>query len=212
MQVHNYMHLPKDRHPILSGFEDTDIIAHGGGLHEAVSSGPLAPIAGYVKPFPIYPPEFSFIREIDDTIAPMFAGTMISGARVVYLSADIDRCYGRERLPDHAVLLANAVRWTLHGKLPVMVSGEGKIDVNIYQKEHAIVLHLVNLSGCDENPGYCHRILPIHETGVTLPIAGRILSIALKVSGETVPFRVMNGQLNFTVPRIADHEVVVIQT
>jgi hypothetical protein len=211
MQVHNYMHLHKDRHPILDGFEDTEIIALGGGLNETESFGPLALIAGYVKPFPIYPPEFSFIREIDDGIASMFAGTLPSGARVVYLAADIDRCYGRERLPDHATLLSNAVCWTLHGKLPVKVLGEGKIDVNIYQKEQTIVLHLVNLSGCDENPGYCHRTLPVHGIGVTLPIAGRVLSIDLTVSGDTIPFRVRNGQLSFTIPRITDHEVVIIK-
>ncbi len=212
MQVHNYMHLQKERHPILDGFEDTEIIALGGGLNEAESFGPLKPIAGYVKPFPIYPPEFSYIREIDDGIAPIFAGTMPSGARVVYLAADIDRCYGRERLPDHAALLSNAVSWTLQDKLPVQVLGEGKIDVNIYQKEQAIVLHLVNLSGCDENPGYCHRILPIYGIGVTLPVSGRVQSIDLTVSKEAVPYRIRNGQLSFTVPRIADHEVVVIKT
>lgn len=210
MQVHNYMHLPKDRHSIFEGFEDTELIALGGGLHEAVSSGPLVPIAGYVKPFPIYPPEFSFIRETDDAIAPIFAGTLHSGARAVYLAADIDRCYGRERLPDHAALLSNAVRWTLHGRLPVTVTGEGKVDVHIYQKDQAIVLHLVNLSGCDENPGYCHRILPIHGIGVTLPAAGHVQNIEFTVSGEKVPFRVRNGQLSFTVPRIADQEVVII--
>ncbi len=212
MQVHNYMHLPSERHSIFSGFEDTKIIAMGGGLHEAISTGPLHPIAGYVKPFPIYPPEFSFIREVDDGIAPIFAGTLPSGARVVYLAADIDRCYGRERLPDHAALLSNAVRWTLYDKLPVQVLSEGKIDVHIYLKDQAIVLHLNNLSGCDENPGYCHRLLPIHGIGVILPAAGRILSIELLVSRDTVPYRVCNGQLAFTIPEIADHEVVVIKT
>ena len=211
MQVHNYMHLPKERHMILAGFEDTEIIPLGGGLHEAESFGPLAPIAGYVKPFPIYPPEFSFIREIDDGVAPIFAGTLPSGARVVYLAADIDRCYGRERLPDHALLLANAVRWTLLDALPVKVTGNGKIDVHIYEKGSAKVLHLVNLSGCDENPGYCRRLLPIYEIGVTVPCTDRAEHVCLLVSGREIPFQIKDHRLSFRIPVIVDHEVIVIK-
>ena len=31
--------------------------------------------------------------------------------RVAYMPADIDRRYAREHLPDHAMLLANVIRW-----------------------------------------------------------------------------------------------------
>ena len=47
------------------------------------------------------------------------------GGRTVYFAADIDRCYGRRGLPDHADLLTEAVRWALGEHLPSAWKGPG---------------------------------------------------------------------------------------
>ncbi len=209
--AHTYLHLGKTRHEIYEGFEDTEIIGFGGGLHEMETKGPLSGQGGYVMPFPIYPPEFSWIREINDGIHPIYAGTLASGSRVVYFAADIDRCYGRDRLPDHCKLIENAVRWASHNDLPMHVNGNGYIDTAIYQKGGKRIVHLVNLSGCNENPGYCHRLLPIGGITVTLPIQSPGQTARSLVSGRRLPTREVEGKLVITVERIVDHEVLVIE-
>lgn len=220
---------------ILAGFEDTEIIGFGGGLLDAVSDGPLTPIGGYVKPFPIYPPEFSWIREIDDSIHPIFAGTLESGAKVVYFAADIDRCYGRNRLPDHRKLLANAVRYVMSAELPVKVEGNGYIDLAIYEQkccggsedgssvtcddkqncaaEPKIrrILHMNNLSGADVF-GYCHRILPIYDITVELPANGHEKALVkFLVSGKCVEIEAIQDKFVIPIEKIEDHEVVVVE-
>lgn len=212
---------------ILAGFENTEIIGFGGGLYDAVSDGPLRPIGGYVKPFPIYPPEFSWVREIDDSIHPIFAGMLESGAKVVYFAADIDRCYGRNRLPDHRLLLANAVRYAMTADLPVHVEGNGYIDLSIYEQNIAKtedlctktdsfcgkrrILHMNNLSGADVF-GYCHRILPVYDFTVTMPANGNDTAhIKYLVSGKCAEIAAVDDEFVIPVEKIEDHEVLVIE-
>ncbi len=210
-QAHTYLHLPQERHPIWDGFSMTEILGFGGGLRETVSSGTLVPMGGFVKPFPIYPPEFSWIREIDDAVHPIFAGELPNGSRVVYFAADIDRCFGRDRLPDHGRLLENAIRWTLDGELPVRVEGDGFVDVSLYAQGERRILHLVNLSGCDVQPGYCHRLLPVYGLRVSLPWRTGQAHLRLLVSGGTYDLDAANGEVSFPIEKLVDHEVVVIE-
>lgn len=166
--AHSYLHLPEP----LPGFENTDIIAFGGGITEVLSDGPLKPFGGFVKPFPIFPPEFSWIREIDDSIHPFFYGTLESGSKVVCFAADIDRCYGRDRLPDHGKLLSDAVLFVKGGKRSVSLKTDGYVDLNLYRQDtengSRLIVHLTNLSGCDDLY-FNHRVLPVYGTEVFLP-------------------------------------------
>ena len=50
------------RHPVLRGFEETNILAYGGMLVPLrVDSGALVPLT-FIPPFPTYPPETSWMR------------------------------------------------------------------------------------------------------------------------------------------------------
>jgi hypothetical protein len=50
------------RHPILKGFDETDILAFGGSLGTVRAEAGAAVLATFVPPFPIYPPESSWMR------------------------------------------------------------------------------------------------------------------------------------------------------
>lgn len=209
--AHNYLKLPNERHEILRGFDETDIIGFGGGLHLVETSGQLQPIASYIPAFPIYPPEFSWIRQERDDIKSLFAGTLESGSRVVYFAGDIDRCYGRESLPDHGRLLTNAVRWAMNDSLPIQVEGRGFIDCKIYSQHDKIIIHLVNLSGCNCNPGYCEENLPIGPVTISVKTDGKcFITAELKVANIKIPVQ-MNGNVAvFKVDTIMDHEMIIL--
>ena len=55
-----------ERHPVLRGFDETDILPYGGTLEplriDAGRDGPLT----FVPPFPIYPPETAWMRAAED--------------------------------------------------------------------------------------------------------------------------------------------------
>ena len=209
--AHTYLHLPEMRHPIFEGFEETEIIGFGGGLWQVFSRGPLQPVCGYVKPFPIYPPEFSWIREIAEVDTGIFAGTLPSGANVVYFAADIDRCCGRERLPDHMRLLSNAAFWCMKEALPLLVAGPGYIDTAIYRRKERRIIHLTNLSFAD-TAWYCHEILPVYGILVKLPAEGKEEAF-VKTLVNKKEFRVTakNGYFNIPVERIDDFEVIIAE-
>lgn len=209
--AHTYLHLPEKRHKIFEGFEQTELIGFGGGLHIVESNGMLEPLSGYVMPFPIFPPEFSWIREIRDNIPTVLAGTLVSGSRVVYFPADIDRCYGRNRLPDHGSLLANAIYWAAGDSFTLKVDGKGLIIVHPYEQENRLMLHLVNLSGCNQNPGYCTEIYPVGPIKVKMPISLDIKSVKLLVREGEIPFETVDGHVVFMIDRIDEHELVILE-
>jgi len=209
--AHSYFRLPPNRHEILEGFQDTDILPFGGGIYIVESYGRLKPLASYIPAFPIYPPEFSWFREERPEVKTIFAGELENGARIVYFAADIDRCFGRCALPDHGKLLSNAVKWAAKGTLPIKVEGPGYIDCKIYKQDSRIIVHLVNLSGCNRF-GYCDEYYPVGPINVTINSRDINISRAiLTVSDGTIPVSSVNGSTVFQIDRIADHEMIILE-
>ena len=209
--AHTYLKLPEERGKLLRGFEETEILGFGGGIRKMLSRGPLAPSGAYIKPFPIFPPEFSWVRETDEGLHPFFTGSLESGTNAVYLAADVDRCAGRSRLPDHLKLLSNAVRSVMSAELPLSVEGPGYIDTAVFRQDETRIIHLTNLSFANV-VGYCHRILPVFGLKVRIPAEGREkIRVRYLVTGRPDREIVRSGGY-FEIPadRVDDFEVLVI--
>jgi len=99
-----------ERHAVLRGFDQTDILPFGGNLTPVKTNSAATVPLTLVPAFPTYPPETAWMRQPKSDI-PGLVLSEHGGSRVAYMPADIDRRYGREHLPDHARLLANVVRW-----------------------------------------------------------------------------------------------------
>jgi hypothetical protein len=190
------------RHPVLRGFEATDIIGFGGVLQPArVEAGVFVPLT-YVPPFPVYPPETAWMREPKTNIPAL----VINGSHA-YLPADLDRRYARENVPDHADLLANLVRWGAGDSIPLQVTGPGLLECSLYAQRGRLVLHVLNLTSADR--------IPIDQLVPSAPLEVRLKTtlrrVSLKVAGKSVPGTVVNGWLRFGIPSVLDHELVVIE-
>jgi hypothetical protein len=200
------------RHPVLDGFEDADVLPFGGRLEvvraRATATVPLT----FIPPFPMYPPETSWMRQPATSLPALVLNEVPGHGRVGYLAADLDRCFGRDRLPDHGRLLANLVRWAACGRIPLQVDGSGLVDCHVYQQPGRLILHVVNLS----HPGAWRP--PLHElvaigplrVRVKLPadVAGR--SARLLVADATAALGVEDGWASVELPTVVDHEVVVL--
>ncbi len=209
--AHNYFRLSDERHDILSGFEQTSIIPFGGGIQVVNSTGNLKPLVSYIPSFTINPPEFSWIPEEQPGTCPLFAGTLPSGGRAVYFAGDVDRCYGRGLLPDHGVLLTNAVRWATKNALPLTLEGPGYIDCKLYRQNNRLIVHLTNLTGANRT-GYFDEFIPVGPYTLTLDAQGiHPQSAFMTVQKEKTPMKVQGDKITVNVDKITDFEMLVIE-
>jgi len=209
--AHNYIRLPNERHEILSGFENTTMLPFGGGIQVVNSTGNLKPLFSYIPSFPIYPPEFSWIREEEPNTCLLFAGTLPGGGRAVYFAGDIDRCYGRALLPDHGILLANAVQWASNGNIPFALEGPGHIDCKIYGQENRLIVHLSNITGANRT-GYLDEFIPVGPFTVTLDAQGiKPKSAYMTVQKKKAPMKIQGDKIIINVDKITDFEMLVIE-
>ncbi len=145
------------RHPILRGFDETDILAFGGELEPLAVDDEATVLMTFIPSFPIYPPETAWMRQPRTNIPGLIVRELSgetplarsgSGAggeggspgnrgRVAFLPADLDRRFARDNLPDHGNLLANLVRWAAKDDVPLAVDGPGLIDCHLYTQPGA---------------------------------------------------------------------------
>jgi hypothetical protein len=200
-----------ERHPVLSGFGETDILPFGGRLElvrvESEADTPLT----FIPAFPIYPPEFAWMRQPTTDHAALVLRTTVGGGRIVYLAADVDRLFARDNLPDHGDLLANLIRWAGHDTLPLRVEGIGLIDCHLYHQPGRLVLHLVNLTATGQTPVHAH--IPVGPFQVTVQCPADVAGTAasLLVDGQALATRRQDDYVTFEVPSITAHEVVVVR-
>lgn len=201
-----------ERHPALVGFDETDILPFGGRLEVVqVDADAQVPLT-FVPPFPIYPPELSWMRNPSSALPGLVISSTPSGGRVAYLPADIDRCFGRDYLPDHADLLTNLIRWAADERIPLGVHGPGLIDCHLYQQANRRVLHLVNLTSASTWRAPIHELIPVGPLHVRVQVSDQIngQSARLLVAGSDTTVDLRDGWVEFTIPSVLDHEVVVI--
>jgi hypothetical protein len=199
------------RHPVLAGLDGTDIIPFGGQV-QGISMSPASQVLlTFIPSFPVYPPETAWMRQADSDIPGLVVGETGYGGRFAYLAADLDRCYARYHLPDHARILGNLVKWAVRDDLPFIVEGDGLLDCHLYSQENRLILHLVNLTGTSERPiDSLVQIGPI-QVRIFLSNGSTGRQVRTLVDEQEPPAIVNAHWVTFTLPTILDHEVVVVE-
>lgn len=198
------------RHPVLRGFEETDILAYGGLLGALrTDPGVTVPLT-FVPVFPVYPPETAWMRQPKTDIP----GLILKG-RTAFLPADIDRRFGRDNLPDHGNLLANLVRWAAADRIPLSVEGRGLIDCNLYTQPGRLIIHFVNLTSAATWRAPIDELIPVgpFTVKVRLPqgVRGGSAQFLVGGAGAGTARKPSNGWASFEIRSILDHEVIVIE-
>jgi hypothetical protein len=200
-----------ERHPVLRGFDETDILPFGGILKglkvDAAATVPLT----LVPAFPTYPPETSWMRQ-PRTDTPGLILSEHGASRVAYMPADLDRRYAREHLPDHAALLANVVRWASGQAGPLAVDGPGLIDCHLYRQSGRTILHMVNLTSEATWRAPLDELIRVgpFQIRIRLPEHLSRPTARLLVSGTSRPVRVEGSMGAIDLESILDHEVIVV--
>ena len=200
------------RHPVLRGFDETDILAFGGTLEPLELEPNSQALMTFIPSFPIYPPETSWMREPRTGIPGLILNTTSGGSRIAFLPADLDRRFARDHLPDHGNLLANLIRWAAKDQVPLTVQGQGLIDCHLYQRPGRLILHLVNLTNVATWRQPVDELIPVGPFHVRLRLPKHVLGkrLELLVSGLRKPSTVRQGWSHFEIDRVLDHEVAVV--
>jgi hypothetical protein len=210
--VGNEPAVTNERHAVLRGFEETDILPFGGELRPLKVETNARVLLTFVPASPIYPPETAWMRQPMTDVPGLVLNTTAAGSRVAFLPADLDRRFARDNLPDHGDLLANLVRWVALENLPLAIEGPGLIDCHLYRQPGRLILHLVNLTNAGTWRQPVHELIPIGPFAVRVKAPAQVRGgrARLLVSGKTLPANWAAGQCRFAIKSILDHEVVVI--
>lgn len=201
----------QDRHPVLHGFDETDIIAFGGILQSMrIDPGVTVPMT-FVPAFPAFPPEEAWMRQ-PKTDIPALVLNQAGGAKVAYLHADLDRRYGRNNLPDHGNLLANIVKWAAGDRINFYLEGAGLIDCHLYRQSGALIVHIVNLTNEGAWRAPIDELIPVGplKMRIKLPSDLRVRTAEPLVSATKPAVSVQQGWVIVEIKQIVDHEVLVL--
>ncbi len=201
-----------ERHPVLAGFDETDILPYGGALDPLTVSEKAKVLLTFIPSFPMFPPETAWMRQPRTNI-PGLVLNESNGSRVAYLPADLDRRFAIDNLPDHGDLLANLVRWAAKDNLPLEVSGRGLINCELYQQPGRMILHVVNLTSAGTWRAPVHELIPVgpFQVRVRPPQETQPKTLKMLVSQENRAITAAKGWVQFELKSILDHEVIVLE-
>ncbi|MCR6655682.1 MAG: beta-galactosidase [Opitutus sp.] len=201
-----------ERHPVLRDFDGTDIVAFGGQLAPlALDPDVLVPLT-FVPTVPQVPAEAVWMHEPVTNIPALVLNEKPNRGRVAYLPADLDRRFSRQYIPDHGNLLAQLTRWVARDEIPLRVEGPGLIDCHLYRQAGRLVFHVVNLTNANTWRTPVHELITLGpwEISIHLPSGVRGRSATSLVRKTSLPCSVENDWVRFTLPPLADHDVLVI--
>ncbi len=200
------------RHPILNGFGETDILPFGGSLANVRAAAGVTVLATFVPPFPIAPPEKSWMRVPRTDIPAIILPTAARG-RNAFMPADIDRRYARDNLPDHGDLLANLVRWAAAETIPIAIEGPGLVDCHLYRQQKRLILHLVNLTNAGTWRAPVEELISVGPLRVKVrnPEGLRVSKLKFLVTRQESALTLEKDWAVIQIPSLVDHEVLVLE-
>ncbi len=205
---------PDSRHPILAGFDETDILPFGGWLGGIQAAAGAEVLATFIPSFPIYPPETSWMRQPRTNIPGLIVSTAKQGSRIAYLPADLDRRFARDNLPDHGDLLGQSRPMGLGrvDSLDRRRSRGSSIAISTGRRTR-LILHLVNLTSAGTGRAPVHELIRIGPLRVRVQIPQGIRMSRMKclVSQQTPAFTRDKDAAVFQLPSLLDHEVIVLE-
>jgi hypothetical protein len=196
-------------HPILEGFVNTHWLP---GAQNRVPLKPVEdPVLTVVPGFVQYPPELAY-PPIPRTNEPAVVLGEKGASRIVYFPGDIERTVWLTGHGDLARLLDNTIRWITYEESVVHVEGDGFLEMFAWETNPGYAVHLLNYTNPNAHHGWIKSVYPLgpQAVGVKLATGVGVRSVELLRAGGSVPFRIEDGVLQFTIPRIEDYEVAGI--
>jgi hypothetical protein len=200
------------RHPILAGFDETDIVPFGGTLDPLTVAKGAQVLCTFIPAFPAFPPEEAYMRTPRTDIPGLVVNNFGKG-RAIYFAADIDRRFAIDNLPDHGDLLSNAVHFAAGDSLPLQVTGPGLLDCELFEQSGRLILHIVNLTSAGTWRAPVEELIAVGPVKVRVRQRNGMTAKSVKalVAEATKPVVVKDGWLELEIASVLDHELCVVE-
>lgn len=196
-------------HPILDGFANTNWLP---GAQNRVPLKPVGdPVLTVVPGFVQYPPELAY-PPVSHTNEPAVVLREIGISRLAFFPGDIERTFWLTGHGDLLRLIHNTIRWLVHDESVVHVEGDGLVELFAWETAPGYAVHLLNYTNPNAQHGWLASTYPLGPQRVTmkLPSTVKIKSVELLRAENTLPFRLEQDVLSFTIPQLQDYEVAAI--
>ena len=196
-------------HAILDGFTDTNWLP---GAQNRVPLKPVQDAVMTVVPgFVRYPPELAY-PPLSHTEEPAVVLREIGASRIAYFPGDIERTYWLTGHGDLLRLMHNTIRWLTGDERVVDVDGDGFVEVFAWETDPGYTVHILNYTNPNAHHGWMQSVYPLGAQNVSLklPDGAHVKSVELLCAEQSVPFRMEDQVLRFSIPRVEDYEVAAI--
>lgn len=167
-----------------------------------------APVLTLIPPAMTGPPELVWLDKVETTVPGLWSGEIGRG-RIVWLPWSPGGSYYHYSSPSHAGLVTDLIdRLLPHGR-QLRTEAHPLVEITLMQqpKQHRTLVHLVNVSG-HSNTGY-HP--PLATGPITVEMRGTLTHArAVKLDAE-LPVSPAGDHIRFTLPKLYDYEVVVLE-
>jgi hypothetical protein len=202
---------PQAAHPhaILDGFGDTNWLpgAENRVPLRSVNNPLLTVVPGFVR----YPPELAYPLQ-SQTNEPAVVLRETGAGRTAWFAGDIERTYWITGHGDLLRLMHNTIRWLTRDERVVHVEGPGFAEMFAWETGPGYSIHLLNYNTPDAQHGWLQSMEPLgaQQVAMELPEGARAKSVELLRAGQTIPYRVEDQMLQFTIPILEDYEVAAV--
>lgn len=190
-------------HAALPSLKDTDLLMLNGPFTTLKVEGPHA--LTLIPPSMIGPPEFVHI-DMQDTDTPALTVQKLGSGTVAWIPWNLGGLYYRHSLPAHAALFRDIVD-KLQPARQLRTNAHPLVEMTLMRQGKRTQLHVTNLSGHAQT-GY---FSPIPMSGIDVRVMGNFKSAKTTRRPGSVAVRFSNGYTEFTVPRLEDYELVVLE-
>jgi hypothetical protein len=199
----------EERHAILAGFEETNVLP-GAEYRLPVKTRLPQPLT-VIPPYPAYPPEMVY-TQTPKTDEPAIVITEEGMSRRIWIPGDIERSFWKTGNGDLSRLLQQSIRWISRDRAPVHVTGDGLLEIFAWQTEPGFAVHLLNYTNPAFAKGWFREIYPLGAQTVRmdLPEGVKVRRVQLLRAGTDVRFKRDGQSLEFVIPTVRDYEVAAI--
>ena len=139
---------------------------------------------------------------------------IVFGANTCYVAWNIFREYATVGSYVQREIISSIIDKMLNGTKTVntILSPQANISLMHQESKQRLVLHIVYGSPVSrgENISVIEDIIPIYDVEISLKTDKKVNSVYLAPSKENINYEFLNGSLNFLVPKVDCHQMVVI--
>jgi hypothetical protein len=151
------------------------------------------------------PPELVHV-DMTDTATPGIVFRQVGKGSIAWIPWNLGGLYYRLSLPAPAGLFRDVVD-RLNPDRQLRTNAHPLIEMTLMKQEGRHLLHLINVSGHSQTGYYP----PFAIKDIHVQVAGGFKSAKTIRSPHSLPVHVADDYSEFTIPELADYELVVLQ-